>query len=169
MMILAVWRWGNWRNWQNYYPTMLYISSLNLLYNLLCSNFMLWEYQPVWLLDTHPHNIDLGYTFIFLPSLALLFLSNLPEKKPNLSKLAYFFMWTTLSILWELAHYSLKGIKYDHGWTIFYSYAFYWIMYPTLLLHFKKPLYAILLSIPIIIFLLWHFKVPFHLAPLKRS
>ena len=49
---------------------------------------------------------------------------------------------------------------YSHGWTYTWSIVFASLMIPMLVLHYKRPLWAYILSVPITVFLLLWFEVP---------
>ena len=60
----------------------------------------------------------------------------------------------------------LDLISHHNGWSMMWSVIFNLIMFPMLWLHYKRPGTALLLSIPIVGFLLWYFRVPvFPLTP----
>ncbi|WP_223192893.1 hypothetical protein [Paenibacillus sedimenti] len=45
LWILAAFKFAD-RNWKPYYPTILYASLGNSLYELLCYNYPLWQMEP---------------------------------------------------------------------------------------------------------------------------
>lgn len=164
--IIFVWWKGDWRHWGHYYPTMLYIICMNLFYNLICAGFTLWQYVPMSFLKA-PSLIDMVYCVIVLPGIALIYLTHLPKIRVKI--ISYTLKWVIISTVVEIILLQLNTLEYDHGWNIGWSFFLYILMYPMLLLHFKKPQIAILLSIPIIIAFIWIFKVPVNVPMIERG
>ncbi|WP_411675467.1 CBO0543 family protein [Bacillus sp. S3] len=125
MVILPIWRWGimhvllsvilvsaavwkgDWRQWQSYIHTIFYVITCNLLYNLLCKDYMLWEYQTDFIGGTHTI-VELFYTFITLPAITLLFLSHYPYLKSKGRQFIFLLMWVAGSVLIEYPLYQLN-------------------------------------------------------------
>jgi hypothetical protein len=159
IVLIAVWKWGDWRNWKKYHTTMLYFALGNLLYNFLTASYFLWRLDADFLSN---HTLtELIYTFIVFPGTALLFLCNMPKVRK--SKIRHIITWILIYALWEALFVLTKSIEYQYGWGYWWSVSFDAFMFPMLLLHYKKPLIAYLLSIPIGIFFIWWFHVPVHL------
>ncbi|MRG87119.1 CBO0543 family protein [Salinibacillus xinjiangensis] len=163
-VVFAVWRWGDWRNWEKYHTTMLYFALGNLLYNFLTAHYFLWRLDADFLSN---HTLtEMLYTFIVFPGTALLFLCNMPEEKRRRN--VHIVKWIFIYALWEAFFVLTKSIEYQYGWGYWWSVGFDTFMFPMLLLHYKKPLIAYLLSIPIGIFFIWWFNVPVHLPIEQR-
>jgi hypothetical protein len=159
ILILCAWKWGDWKNWLLYLPTIQYFIISDMLYNLLTWDYSLWSYpHPPNLLPNHLLN-NLFIMFVIYPSTMLIFLYRFP--KQNLVKQTlYIFTWIVLWLAFELVMV-LKGLcVYSHGWTYGWSIAFVCIMVPMLILHYKRPLWAYIVSAPITLFLLLWFHVP---------
>jgi hypothetical protein len=121
---------------------MLFIIVGALLY--LC----LYKNEPLWDLQKHilGHVLtELLYAFTVLPLTALLLLTNYPEsfkgKAYRISKFIAIFS------IGELIFWKMGSISYANGWNIWLSIGWNCMMYPMLVLHFKKPLYAYAASI----------------------
>ncbi|MBD2870375.1 CBO0543 family protein [Paenibacillus arenilitoris] len=140
--ILAVWRWGDWRNWKKYYPTMLYMSLGACVYLFLYGQDALWNPRPSLLLDKQN---ELLYLFVIMPCSALLYLSNFPAKLK--SKLIHISKWILIYILVEWIGYLFHEITYNSGWNLWWSLVFDMIMFPMLILHHRRPLLALVLSV----------------------
>ena len=56
----------------------------------------------------------------------------------------------------------LNLITHHNGWSMTWSVIFNAMMFPMLWLYYKKPGTALLLSIPIVAFLLGYFRVPIY-------
>ncbi|RTE11461.1 CBO0543 family protein [Paenibacillus whitsoniae] len=148
---------GSLKAWRRYYQTALYLSYCNLLYNLLCNEYLLWEYHPDWLLN---HIVtDLINSIVLLPAAAMLYLHHFPEKG-NIKTVLYYLAWiagfSVLEFFWHL-----NGvITYDHGWKFPYSIIFYFAMFFAIRLHHRSAGKALLFSLAAVTFLLIVFKVP---------
>lgn len=161
-MIFALFKWGDYKNWQKYHSTMLYFVMGNLLYNFLTASYFLWRLDADFISN---HTLtELIYSFIVFPITALLFLSNYPEKK----KLYYMSKWVFIYVAVEYLFTLTKHIEYQYGWTLGWSAFFDVFMFPMLLLHYKKPLLAYAISIPIGVFFIWYFNVPVHIPVEER-
>ncbi|MFC4767928.1 hypothetical protein [Effusibacillus consociatus] len=53
LLLLAVWRFGDWRNWRKYYPTILFIISVNLFGTILTYNYSLWYFHKALFIPNH--------------------------------------------------------------------------------------------------------------------
>ncbi|WP_372512770.1 CBO0543 family protein [Bacillus salipaludis] len=156
--MVAVWRWGDWRNWEKYQSTILFKITCALLYEVLTYNYPLWEYSDFdTFLPTHTLN-SLAITFVGFTCTVLLFLSCYPETKKK--QIFYIIFWVLLNSAIEISYHLIGLFKYYHGWNFWWSVLFNCVMFPMLILHYKKPLMAYALSVPIIIVLLLYFDVP---------
>lgn len=134
---------------------MLFIIVGVLLNLFLYKNGLLWDLQKHILNHTFT---ELIYAFTVLPLTILLLLSNYPDslKGQAYRVLKFIFVYSIV----ELIYYKLGFISYKNGWNYWLSIGWNCMMFPMLVLHFKKPLYAYLVSvIGLIIFL--------HLYPVK--
>ena len=157
---MAAWRFGDWRHWEQYYPTLLFISLVNFIYNLLCYNYPLWEYESP-LLKTTGSDVFINLTG--MPAMTLLFLTGLTRLMEGRRVLIplYTLGWIACLTSVEWLSYRLGLFSYNHGWTIWWSVLFNFVMFPTMWLHYKRPLLAIGLSVIFAAFLLTYFDVPF--------
>lgn len=158
-LILCAWKWGDWKNYRLYLPTILYFIMSDMLYNLFTWDYSLWSYpHPPNLLPNHLLN-NLFIMFTFYPSTVLIFLYRF-FKESGVKQALYLLTWIVLWLGFELIMV-LKGLcVYHHGWTYGWSIIFVCIMVPMLILHHKHPMWAYILSVPIIVFLLLWFHVP---------
>lgn len=157
--VIAAWKWGGWKSWRKYLPTIQYFIGCDMLYDLLCYNYPLWSYpHPPNVLPSHLA-VNLFRMFTTYPSFILIYLYRFPENN-FVRKLGYILAWAILWALDEL-YMVLRGIcVYAHGWSYAWSVGFLCVMLPMLKLHHHHPLWAYLLSVPIIVFLLLWFHVP---------
>jgi hypothetical protein len=157
--IIAVWVRGDYRKWKKYYPTMQYMALGNLTYNFLCASHWLWMLYPD--LKWFNHSLqEMTYTFITFPLTALMFLSHYPEKKEKKVIFFHYVSWIGIYVGLEILLMLNGQIIYKYGWNIYWSAIFNCIMFPFLRLHEKKPLVALVLSIPMTIFWIYLFDIP---------
>ena len=157
IMLICAWKWGDWKNWKSYYPTMLFFALGNFTYGLLTYNYPLWEYESPLLKTTY---INLLISLIFFPATLLIYLPHFPKGLKK--QVPYILFWVIIYTIIERVSYMLGFFSYHHGWNIWWSVLFNFIMFPTLQLHHKKPHWALLISVIVAIAVLTYFKVPFN-------
>ena len=142
----------DWKRWSDFYPTIQFYIICNLLYNFIFFNHTLWAYKPrtPWLNHTF---IDLAFGLIFIPIILMIYLKHIPKMFKNV--LFYILAWVMVFTVTEYFFQKAGLFIYHNGWGIINSAIFNVIMFSVLGLHFKRPLYAIVLSIPIIAILLF--------------
>ncbi|WEG13285.1 hypothetical protein PU629_02665 [Pullulanibacillus sp. KACC 23026] len=147
---------GDWKHWQSYHTTMLYVSMMNLTYEILAYNHSLWEYLPG-LIPKHTF-MTLLTIFVVLPTITLIYLSHFPE---NLKwQFLYVACWVLGSTLIEYC-ITNRFIIYKNGWGIGWSLLLYSLMYLMLNLHHKRPISAYIISFICVLFFLYCFRIPF--------
>lgn len=159
-IIFAVWKWADYKNWQKYHTTMLFLPLMSLVYIFISYNSgaFLWQTKPDFLLNNTL--TELSYIMVLLPCTVLLFLSNYPDdpiKKP-VYYLKYIFIYSFVEAVAVLT----GRMVYSHGWTIWYSIIFYFLMFPAIIIHHKHPITAYIVFILITIAGVWLFKLPVH-------
>jgi hypothetical protein len=164
--LLAVYWKADWKNWEHYHPTILYVSVCNLLYNCLCAGYLLWKYNPDFLF--HHNSVDLVYSFIILPGVALLYLTGYPYKTKFTKQFVYITKWVVLSLVIESVVLVTGYLELNRGWEYWMEIPFYFTMYGLIRLHHSKPILTYLFSIIIIVFLMNAFDVPFSTPIEKR-
>jgi hypothetical protein len=157
LFIFAVWRWGDWRNWQKYHATMLYMITFSLLGDFLTYNYSLWIFSDFFL-PTHSLN-SIVVTFICFPATVLIYLSRFPFQATVLKKVLYISAWVFLYVAIEYFFIVIDLFHYDNGWHLGWSVLIDVVLFPMLLLHYRKPIVAYLLGIPFIIFLVMVFDL----------
>ncbi|QHT61223.1 hypothetical protein GXP70_15500 [Paenibacillus lycopersici] len=151
LLILAL-RWAKWSKWYDYYPTLLYAALLNFLFLYLVKSIPLWKYKSSILSQ---ELLDLMIIFVVQGAMIMLFLSYHPHKWRRM-----ILYWSAWIIVFSVIEYifNVNGrISYANGWNVVWSVIFYVIMYPMLYLHYRKPLIALLLSLPITLGFMWIF------------
>ncbi|WP_368780987.1 CBO0543 family protein [Alicyclobacillus fastidiosus] len=156
--ILITWRWGDWRQWKKYQSTILFFISCDLLYNVICHNYLLWKFTPSRLFTSHTA-VNLFEDFVIYPCALILYLGRYP--KSILTKIIWNILWVLIWIGIEWINKLLGLITYHHGWNIWWSVLLMSFAIPMVRLHFIKPLWTYGLSLICIVFLVFLFKVPF--------
>lgn len=156
-VLLASLKWGNWKEWQKYYPTMLYIVATNLLYKFFAlSKFHLWKLSSRDFFFYNHLQVFLWHILIINTLITLMYLSNFPEQAMK-KKIVYVLSWVTLLIVLECLLLRFDHINYFHGWHLGWTLFFDVCMFLMLRLHYKKPLWAIVLTILNTLFYLFVF------------
>lgn len=154
--IFCTWKYGDWRNWAKYQSTMLFFSFGNMLYNFVYHDHSLWKFKP----DIFNHHIiEIIFSFTVLPLTALIFLSAFPSDRKR--QLLLIFKYILIYFAVEFLLFKFGRIEYNYGWNIWWSLAWDCLMFPTLVIHHKKPLLAYAGSVLVIFLMNWRF--PFKL------
>jgi hypothetical protein len=157
-VFLASLKWVNWGEWQRYYPTILYIISTNLIYKFFAlSYFHLWKLSSMDLFFNNHTGIFLWHLLFVNTLLIFIYLSNFPKVELK-KKIMYILFWVALFIVIEILLLRFNHINYFNGWHLGWTIFFDMIMLLMLRLHYKKPLLAIILSIPNTLFYLIVFE-----------
>ncbi|WP_221564497.1 CBO0543 family protein [Alkalihalobacillus sp. TS-13] len=160
LAVYTAWKWGDWRNWRKYHATMLYMTSMSLLYFFYCSGHLLWRIVPDFRI---PYAVTESlYFFIIYPATVLLYLTEYPVGLSK--KVLYNLKWIGIYIGFEFLANLFNKITYFNKWNLLYSLLFVCVMFPMLRLHYLKPLVAYLVSLVIIAVLLMYFNVPIKLT-----
>jgi hypothetical protein len=162
LFLLAAIKYGDWRNWRIYYPTILFFILGDLLKNTLLHDHMLWEYKETIfgeeILFSHII-INLLIMFIVYPSTALIYLGYLPKTMGKQFFWISFWVFLYCSVEWINLKY-LHLIEHHYTWSMGWSVLFNYVMFFLLAVHFKKPLLALALSVPWILFLWTSHDIP---------
>ena len=142
---------GKWQRWREFLPTFYYWALFSCFYEYISyiGKKHLWEFDRNFISLFVTESL---YTFLFYPSMIVLFLGNFPEHRNK--QILHYFKWISLSVLIEALALKYGAIKFDHGWSIIWEIFFYSTMYPMLRLHYKKPLNALFLSVLFVLFYL---------------
>lgn len=154
--IVAALRWGDWRSWSKYHATILFFLFGDVLYYYVTYTHRLWTLEPTWPLKHEL--ICLVGEFIVFSCTVLIYLGKYP-KGPFIS-----IWWTALWVIIYTANewilLKTGTFTYHYGWTLFDSFLFSILMFLLLRLHFKLPLFTLILSIPISIILIYLNSIP---------
>lgn len=151
--LLVGWKWGDWKHWRKYYPTLLFVMTVNLTASFLAYHHSLWIYQPDLLVKSSTI-VELLNSYVMLPISTLLFLSNYPSAGAW-RQCCYVLLWIGIYAILEWIDSALGGITYAHGWSLTHSHLFDCIMFPIWRFHHLRPLWgwaaALLVGIAIIL------------------
>jgi hypothetical protein len=136
----------------------------NLLYSFIFKDYPMWRFEHTFEEKVLPTrmSINLLKTFTTFPILILIFLSHFPDVK-ILKKLLYILAWTLLFGSIEYIAKLFGMISYHHGWNMWWSLLFDFVMFTVLAVHYKRPIIAWLLSCLFILFLWKAFDINFKL------
>ena len=162
LFLIAGIKWGDWRDWSKYHSTILFLWFGDLLYNFLCYDYIMWEYKEsrfgLNLLPNHMA-ISLLIMFVCYPATVLIYLGKFPSKTINI--VIWVLFWVALFSLIEYINLRyLELVSHHNNWTMGWSVLFNMILFPMLRLHYKYPITALLISVPIIFFFVIYFHVP---------
>lgn len=164
LFLIAGLKWGDWRNWNKYHSTILFFWFGDLLYNTLCKNDLMWEYkETIFAQNLLPNHLSVSLLIMIVayPAIVLIYLGNMPMETKK--KVLWLLFWVTLYSLVEYINLRyLDLVSHHNGWTMGWSVLFNLVIFSMLLLHYKRPITALITSIPIILFFVIYFKVPFH-------
>ena len=153
---LICYKFGDWRNWKIYYPTILFFILSSLACNLFTYNHPLWLYQSVIIDRTFT---DLFISVTIYPCTVMMFIPHLPGKITKM--IFYISFYVAICTIGEFIAVKIGYFNYYNGWTIWHSLIFNCLMFPILILHYRKPLYAWMIALisPHILFFLM--KIPY--------
>lgn len=152
---LVCWRWSKWQNWNEYYPTILYLFIGNVVCDLLVYQKPLWAFND--LTNRYPF-LSIALMAVLFPSTVIMFLSHLPKTAKKY--IVYIIFWAAIYFGIELFAYLIGDFLYFDDWYIVHSIVFDVVMFPMILLHYKKPLLAWPLSAVLAFLFIWIFKIP---------
>ncbi|KUO74447.1 MAG: hypothetical protein APF81_14550 [Desulfosporosinus sp. BRH_c37] len=161
LSILIAWKWGDWRNWKLYYSTILYMILGDLTYIILSSNKPLWEYESRIISGDFAEFLT---AIVVFPCTCLIYFE-LYSKVIKAKRIAYIpFLFLFSSSIYsaiEWLSFRMGAFSYHNGWNIWWSFGFNCIMFPLLLLHYKKPLLVWPISIAFAFLMINYFHLPF--------
>lgn len=157
MTILSValcYKKGDWKHWEQYYPTILFYIIISINESILTNRTVLWQFYGSSALD---QIADYLLEFVTFPCIIILFLSNYPENKTR--QMIYVTLYILILSLSEYGFYITNEIKYYNDWNLLWSILLYMAAFPLLILHYKKPLLAWMVVIPLTCGLMYYFKI----------
>ena len=156
--VFICWKWGNWRNWRAYYPTIIFFIMGNLAYIVLTAHKPLWKAGGI--LAQYPV-LDISTIVVLYSCTVILYLTFLPRMNTLKKRSAYIALWIAIYSLMELVSWLTGHFYYYNGWCFIYSVFFNVLMFPILLLHYRKPFLAWPICIVLAYGMLFLFNIPF--------
>ncbi|WP_062353130.1 CBO0543 family protein [Bacillus kwashiorkori] len=145
----------DWKRWREFYPTIQFYIICNLLYNFLFYQHTLWRYKAVtvsWLNHTF---IDITFTFFIVPVVLMMYLQHFPR---NMSKkIIYVIIWVIYFSFIEFIFEKRGLFAYENGWNAWWSVIFNIVTFIVIRLHYRNPIIAFVVSLPIVAGLLLFF------------
>ena len=163
LFLLIALKWGKWKNFKLYYPTILFTVIGNLFYSYLFKEYPMWRFEQTFEEKLLPSTMSITIlkSFTSFPILTFLFLSHFPDHRNTTRKLLYIVFWSILFVLIEIISKWLGMISYHHGWNMWWSLFFDFVMFSILAIHYKRPAAAWILSGLFILFLWEAFDIHF--------
>ncbi|MEG6584454.1 CBO0543 family protein [Dendrosporobacter sp. 1207_IL3150] len=128
--------------WQKCYPTILFVTTINLAASFLTYHHGLWNYNPDIFVKTQT-SVELINSFFMLPVTTLIYLSLYPYNTSNILQIGYIALWVGIfAVLEFIDHYVVGGIYYSNGWSWLTSAIFDIAMFSIIRLHFSRPSWA---------------------------
>ena len=159
-ILVVTFYFSDWRNWRKYYPTILFIIVVSFTAYVLTYDYPLWLYHESLFIPNrliHEFRLD----FLALPGIILLYLTLYPYTSGMLRKLTYILIWTVILSIFEGFYVLLKILTYHNGWNIGWSVVTWFIKFSVVIIHHRKPKWAWLICVIIIIFVINYFDIPF--------
>ncbi|MEO2075743.1 MAG: CBO0543 family protein [Bacillus sp. (in: firmicutes)] len=162
LLVILVWiffayKFIDWTQWKKQYPTVMFFIVVNLLYNYLYYNHTLWAFRGI-TADWLNHSIiNLAFTFFICPMGLIIYLQRFPQKKRD--QLIYISIWVLFYSVIETL-FAHKGMYvYDNGWNGWLNIVLNGILFSVLYIHYKSPVRAFMISLPICIVFYLFFPV----------
>ena len=154
---------GSWRGIPKYYKNMVYVSSFNAIYYLICRRHLVWDFIP--------NGIDwwvirVIHTIIVTPLLVLVFLTKMPNTL--FKQFIYYIRWIIISFVVEYLIHKKHLILYAHGWNVLWSGLLYVKMFLYSHLFTKRPILTLVLSLCSSVFFIFKFNVPLKVKHFSR-
>lgn len=165
LLILIVWtlfayKFIDWSRVKDQYPTILFFIAINMTYNTIYQDHLLWAFHGItaeWLNHT---TINLFFTFYICPVALIIFFQRMPTAR-NV-KIIYISVWVIFFTIIE-ALFAHKGMfVYGEGWNSWHNIWLNTILFMFLLIHIRKPALALILSLPAVAIFYILFPVPLY-------
>ena len=154
--IYLCYKFGDWENWEKYYPTILFFILSSVCCAFLTYNHPLWLYPPTIINRTFT---DLFISITVYPCTIMMFIPHLPKKMSKIFfHISYYVAIYTIP---EFIAVKLGLFIYNNGWDIWHTLIFNYIMFPILILHYKKPFYAWFIALVSPHILFYILKIPY--------
>jgi hypothetical protein len=158
------WKFGNWKDFNKYYSTLLYLIIGDLLSQFLLFNHRMWMFHPVGKIDEwfgmKSHIVIVLIKMVVqYPATIAIFLGRITSSKSQ--QILSIILWSGIYAINELVGMFSGVLTYHYGWNFWWDCTFNIMMFIMIFIHYKKPILAWILTIPIILGLWWMFDIPF--------
>lgn len=159
ILVIGVWRFGDWRNWRKYYPTILFIISVNLCVTILTYNHTLWHFHKALFIPNHTLG-DIFMKFTNFPFMILLYLSRYPYKSRFFRQFVYIAIWVAVFSLVEFVFLFTKLMTYHNNWNFGWSVLLWCAMFPLIRIHHTRPVWAWFICLGFTVLAISYFEIP---------
>ncbi|WP_396897317.1 CBO0543 family protein [Neobacillus bataviensis] len=156
---IGAWKFGDWRHWKKYYPTILFIISVDFFISIIMYRYPLWTFRKSFFNPNHTI-FDFIVAFTFFAPIVLIFLSRYPYKSMWYKQVLYISAWVIFEVFIEAMIFSAKLITYHNGWNFWWSSVVWVFLFFGVRLHHTRPLWAWLVCFVCTAFLIIYFHIP---------
>ncbi|WP_223702205.1 CBO0543 family protein [Sutcliffiella deserti] len=165
LLVLVVWtlfayKFIDWHRVKDQYPTVLFFIAINMTYNTIYHDQLLWAFQGItaeWLNHT---TINLFFTFYICPVTLIIFFQRMPEARN--AKIIYVAVWVIFYTIIEALFAHKAMYVYGEGWNSWQNIWLNAILFMFLLIHYRKPAVALILAIPAAALFYFMFPAPLY-------
>lgn len=159
-LLIVTRHYSDWKNWRTYYPTILFINLVSLFAYILTVDNPLWLYHETFVFPNRMIH-EFRLVFFVFPAIILLYLTFYPYKTVMLKQLGYIILWVLPLSIVEVVFVLLKIITFHNGWNIGWSGVIWFIIFPVIAIHHKKPIWVWLICAVFSVFVINYFNLPF--------
>lgn len=152
----AVFLTRSYRFFDEYYSTALFVSSMSLLFQILCRGHLLWGFRD-WGFFTDKLSNLVQFVVLF-PATTVLFLSHMPHKKFHAA--LYYLGFVAVYVVMEAALNLRHEIIYRYNWNFFWSVFIDFVLFAAAWIHSRRWKLTWPLATGVIVFLMIWFRVP---------
>jgi hypothetical protein len=151
LLVLIVWtlfayKFIDWSRVKDQYSTILFFAAINMTYNTLYHDHLLWAFRGItaeWLNHT---TITLFFTYYICPVTLIIFFQRMPAAR--MAQIIYISVWVIFYTIIE-ALFAHKGMYvYGDGWNSWHNIWLNALVFLFLLIHYRKPAVALILAVP---------------------
>ncbi|MFL6562333.1 MAG: CBO0543 family protein, partial [Bacillus sp. (in: firmicutes)] len=118
--LIGSWRLSDWRNWKKYYPTILFIISVDFFISILMYDYPLWTFHGSLIIPNHTI-ADFIIAFTTFSQIVLIYLSRYPYHSKWYRQIVYLALWVIFEVIIEGIFLFSNLISYHHGWNFGWS------------------------------------------------
>lgn len=165
LLVLIVWtlfayKFIDWTRVKEQYPTILFFISINMTYNTIYQDQLLWAFQGItaeWLNHT---TINLFFTFYICPVTLIIFFQRMPALRN--AQIIYIAVWVIFYTIIETLFAQKEMFVYGNYWNNWHNIWLNATLFIFLVIHYRKPVWALILAIPAAALFYFMFPVPLY-------